>query len=303
MKIVFLGTPEFSVMALDAIIRAGHDVAAVVTMPDKPSGRGMYLQQSAIKKYALEHHLKILQPEKLRDEEFIEELKVINADINVVIAFRMLPEVVWNMPKYGTMNLHASLLPDYRGAAPINWAIINGDTKSGVCTFLLKHEIDTGDILLKQEVEIGEDTKAGELHDTLMQVGAEVVIKSLEMIQNGNYITESQPQFAGKLAPKIFKQDCQIDWSKSCSSIYNLIRGLSPYPAAHSQLHGKGIKIFKASKEIIPHQYEEGKAFSDGKTYLKYACSDGFISVIELQLEGKKKMLVDEFLRGYKWID
>ena len=303
MKIVFLGTPEFSVMALDAIIKAGHEVAAVVTMPDKPAGRGMQFQQSAVKKYALDHHLKVLQPEKLRDEQFISELREINADIQVVIAFRMLPEVVWSMPKYGTINLHASLLPDYRGAAPINWAIINGDTKSGVCTFLLKHEIDTGDILLKQEVEIGESTSAGELHDTLMQVGAEVVVKSLEMIQTGNYQTVAQPKFAGKLAPKIFKQDCQIDWSKSCSSIYNLIRGLSPYPAAHSQLHGKGIKIFKASKEIIPHQYEVGKAFSDGKTYLKYACSDGFISVIELQLEGKKKMLVDEFLRGYKWID
>lgn len=303
MKIVFLGTPQFSVMALDAIIKAGHEVAAVVTMPDKPAGRGLQLQQSAIKKYAVEHHLKVLQPEKLRDEQFISELREINADIQVVIAFRMLPEVVWNMPKYGTINLHASLLPDYRGAAPINWAIINGDNKSGVCTFLLKHEIDTGDILLKQEVEIGEDTNAGELHDTLMQVGAEVVVKSLEMIQNVNYITEPQPQFAGKLAPKIFKQDCQIDWSKSCSSIYNLIRGLSPYPAAHSQLHGKGIKIFKASKEIIAHQFKAGNAFSDGRTYMKFACSDGYILLNEVQLEGKKRMFVDEFLRGYKWLD
>ena len=303
MKIVFLGTPEFSVMALDSIIKAGHEVAAVVTMPDKPAGRGMQFQQSAVKKYALDHHLKVLQPEKLRDEQFISELREINADIQVVIAFRMLPEVVWSMPKYGTINLHASLLPDYRGAAPINWAIINGDTKSGVCTFLLKHEIDTGDILLKQEVEIGESTSAGELHDTLMQVGAEVVVKSLEMIETGNYQTEAQPKFAGKLAPKIFKQDCQIDWSKSCSSIYNLIRGLSPYPAAHSQLHAKVIKIFKASNEIIGHQNDFGKAFSDGKTYLKFACSDGYILVNELQLEGKKRMLVDEFLRGYKWID
>jgi methionyl-tRNA formyltransferase len=302
-KIVFLGTPEFSVMALDAIIKAGHEVAAVVTMPDKPAGRGMQFQQSAVKKYALDHQLKVLQPQKLRDEQFISELREINADIQVVIAFRMLPEVVWSMPKYGTINLHASLLPDYRGAAPINWAIINGDTKSGVCTFLLKHEIDTGDILLKQEVEIGESTSAGELHDTLMQVGAEVVVKSLEMIEKGNYQTEAQPKFAGKLAPKIFKQDCQIDWSKSCSSIYNLIRGLSPYPAAHSQLYGKVIKIFKASNEIIGHQNDFGKAFSDGKTYLKFACSDGYILVNELQLEGKKRMLVDEFLRGYKWID
>ena len=230
-------------------------------------------------------------------------MKEINADIQVVIAFRMLPEVVWNMPKYGTMNLHASLLPDYRGAAPINWAIVNGDSKSGVCTFLLKHEIDTGDILMKQEVEIGENTTAGELHDTLMQVGAEVVVKSLEIIQQGNFVTEAQPQYTGKLAPKIFKQDCQIDWSKTSANIYNLIRGLSPYPAAHSQIHGKGVKIFKASKEIIAHQYELGKAFSDGKTYLKFACSDGFIFVNELQLEGKKRMLIDEFLRGYKWID
>ncbi len=303
MKIVFLGTPEFSVMALDAIIKAGHDVAAVVTMPDKPAGRGMQLQQSAVKKYAVEHHLKVLQPEKLKDEKFISELKEIKADIQVVIAFRMLPEVVWNMPKYGTINLHASLLPDYRGAAPINWAIINGDSKSGVCTFLLKHEIDTGDILLKQEVEIGENTTAGELHDILMKVGAEVVVKSLEIFEKGNYITEAQPKFAGKLAPKIFKQDCQIDWSKSCSDVYNLIRGLSPYPAAHSHLHGKGVKIFKASKEIIAHQNEMGKAISDGKTYIKFACSDGYILINELQLEGKKRMLVDEFLRGYKWVE
>lgn len=303
MKIVFLGTPEFSVISLDAIIKAGHEVAAVVTMPDKPAGRGMQLQQSAVKKYAVEHQLKVLQPEKLKDEQFISELKQINADIQVVIAFRMLPEVVWNMPKFGTMNLHASLLPDYRGAAPINWAIINGDTQSGVSTFLLKHEIDTGDILLKQKVEIAEDTTAGELHDTLMRVGADVVVKSLEMIENGNYVTEPQAQFIGKLAPKIFKQDCQVDWSKSCTDIYNLIRGLSPYPAAHSLLHGKGIKIFKAEKEIIVHQNELGKAFSDGKTFLKFACSNGYISINELQLEGKKRMLVNEFLRGYKWVD
>ncbi len=303
MKIVFLGTPEFSVMALDAIIKAGHDVAAVVTMPDKPAGRGMQLQQSAVKKYAVEHHLKVLQPEKLKDEKFISELKEIKADIQVVIAFRMLPEVVWNMPKYGTINLHASLLPDYRGAAPINWAIINGDSKSGVCTFLLKHEIDTGDILLKQEVEIGENTTAGELHDILMKVGAEVVVKSLEIFEKGNYITEAQPKFAGKLAPKIFKQDCQIDWSKSCSDVYNLIRGLSPYPAAHSHLHGKGVKIYTASKEIIAHQNQMGKAISDGKTYLKFVCSDGYILINELQLEGKKRMFVDEFLRGYKWVE
>jgi methionyl-tRNA formyltransferase len=215
----------------------------------------------------------------------------------------MLPEVVWNMPKYGTINLHASLLPDYRGAAPINWAIINGDSKSGVSTFLLKHEIDTGDIILKQEVVVNETTTAGELHETLMQVGAEVVVKSLAMIESGNYTSEAQPPIAGKLAPKIFKKDCQIDWSKSCSEIYNLVRGLSPYPAAHSSLHGKGVKIFKVDKEIISHQKEIGKAFSDGKTFLKFACSNGYISVNELQLEGKKRMFVDEFLRGYKWVD
>lgn len=303
MKIVFLGTPEFSVMSLDAIIQAGHEVVAVVTMPDKPAGRGMQLQQSAVKKYALEHQLKVLQPEKLKDEKFISELRELNADIQVVIAFRMLPEVVWSMPKYGTINLHASLLPDYRGAAPINWAIINGDNKSGVCTFLLKHEIDTGDIILKQEVEILETTTAGELHDILMHVGSEVVVKSLAMIESGNYTSEAQPKVAGKLAPKIFKNDCQIDWSKSCSEIYNLIRGLSPYPAAHSLLHGKGVKIYKVEKEITNHHHEIGKAISDGKTFLKFSCKDGYISVKELQLEGKKRMLVDEFLRGYKWID
>jgi methionyl-tRNA formyltransferase len=300
-KIVFLGTPEFSVASLDAIIKAGHEVTAVVTMPDKPAGRGMQLQQSAVKKYAIEHNIKVLQPEKLRDEQFLSDLKNCNADIQVVIAFRMLPEVVWNMPKFGTINLHASLLPDYRGAAPINWAIINGENKSGVCTFFLKHDIDTGDIIVKREVPLNANTTAGELHDVLMHVGAEVVVETLETIEKGNYQTIPQPSVSGKVAPKIFKHDCLINWNKSTDEIYNFVRGLSPYPTAYTQFDNKNLKIYKANKEIIKHDEKPGNVITDEKSFLKFACTDGFILVDELQLEGKKRMQIADFLRGYKW--
>jgi methionyl-tRNA formyltransferase len=300
MRIIFLGTPDFPVPSLDAIVKAGHEVVAVVTMPDKPAGRGMQLQQSAVKKYAVENNIKVLQPVKLKDPEFIAELQTLNADLQVVIAFRMLPQIVWQMPKFGTLNLHASLLPDYRGAAPINWAIINGETKTGVSTFFLKHEIDTGDVLLTKEVAITPTMNAGELHDLLMQVGAETVVKSLALIESGNTKGTPQGEDNNKIAPKIFKEHCLINFNKNGQNIYNLIRGLSPYPAAFTHFDNKILKVYEASFEATNHQEPIGKMMSDNKTFLKVACQDGYIHLLQIQLEGKKRMKVDEFLRGNK---
>jgi len=300
MRIIFLGTPDFSVPSLDAIVKAGHEVVAVVTMPDKPAGRGMQLQQSAVKKYAVENNIKVLQPVKLKDPEFIAELQSLNADLQVVIAFRMLPQIVWQMPKFGTLNLHASLLPDYRGAAPINWAIINGETKTGVSTFFLKHEIDTGDVLLTKEVTITPTMNAGELHDLLMQVGAETVVKSLELVENGNTKGTPQGDDSNKMAPKIFKEHCLINFNQNGQNIYNLIRGLSPYPAAFTHFDNQILKVYESTFEATNHQEPIGKMISDNKTLLKVACQDGYIHLLQIQLEGKKRMKVDEFLRGNK---
>ncbi len=300
MRIIFLGTPDFSVPSLDAIVKAGHEVVAVVTMSDKPAGRGMQLQQSAVKKYAVENNIKVLQPVKLKDPEFIAELQALNADLQVVIAFRMLPQIVWQMPKFGTLNLHASLLPDYRGAAPINWAIINGETKTGVSTFFLKHEIDTGDVLLTKEVAITPTMNAGELHDLLMQIGAETVVKSLALIENGSTKGTPQGDDNNKMAPKIFKEHCLINFNQNGQNIYNLIRGLSPYPAAFTHFDNKILKVYEASFEATNHQEPIGKMMSDNKTFLKLACQDGYIHLLQIQLEGKKRMKVDEFLRGNK---
>jgi methionyl-tRNA formyltransferase len=300
MRIIFLGTPDFSVPSLDAIVKARHEVVAVVTMPDKAAGRGMQLQQSAVKKYAVENNIKILQPIKLKDPEFIAELQSLNADLQVVIAFRMLPQIVWQMPKFGTLNLHASLLPDYRGAAPINWAIINGETKTGVSTFFLKHEIDTGDLLLTKEVAITPTMNAGELHDLLMQVGAETLVKSLALIENGNTKGTPQGDDNNKMAPKIFKEHCLINFNQNGQNIYNLIRGLSPYPAAFMHFDNKILKVYESSFEATNHKEPIGKMMSDNKTFLKVACQDGYINLLQIQLEGKKRMKVDEFLRGNK---
>lgn len=299
MKIVFLGTPDFAVPSLDAICRAGYQVVAVVTAPDKESGRGMNLRQSPVKKYALQHGLKVLQPVRLKDENFLAELNTLQADLQVVIAFRMLPQAVWNMPPLGTLNLHASLLPDYRGAAPINRAIMNGETKTGVCTFFLKHEIDTGDILLKDEVEITGSMTAGELHDLLMQRGAQLVVQSLKLVEQGKYQTTPQEKTSAKTAPKIFKEDCKIDWNKSCAEIYNQVRGLCPYPAAFTVLQDKILKIYHCEPEPATHSLLAGQLLSDNKTYLKFACRDGFIHVKEVQPESKKRMDVAAFLRGH----
>ena len=300
-----MGTPEFAVASLDILVQNNYEIVGVVTVPDKPAGRGQQLQQSAVKKYALEKGLPILQPDKLKSEEFIEELKKLNADLQIVVAFRMLPEVVWNMPPLGTYNLHGSLLPKYRGAAPINWAVINGETESGVTSFKLKHEIDTGNMLFQEKAPISKTTTAGELHDTLMQVGAEVILKTVKAIESGNYELKPQDDTQSIHAPKLFKETCKINWNNTAEKTYNLIRGLSPYPAAFTEFVDKnnqtlGIKIFASEMEECNHTLTAGDVTSDGKTFLKVACNNGYIYIKELQMAGKKRMLVEEFLRGFK---
>jgi methionyl-tRNA formyltransferase len=304
MRIVFMGTPEFAVASLEALIEAGSNIVGVITAPDKPAGRGQKIAESAVKQYAVANGLKVLQPEKLKNPEFLAELKALNADLQVVVAFRMLPEVVWNMPAKGTINLHASLLPQYRGAAPINWAIINGEKESGVTTFFLKQEIDTGDILFVEKITIDENTTAGEYHDRLMIKGAGLLVKTVKAIESGRYTEQPQEQLTEgqelKHAPKIFKDDCRIDWNQPVKKIYNLIRGLSPYPASFTELNGKTFKIYKAFKETKEPETEPGSFVTDNKTFLKFACTDGYIEVLDAQLEGKKRMGIEEFLRGVK---
>lgn len=305
-----MGTPDFAVLPLKKIVDAGYEVVGVVTNPDKPAGRGQKLQESAVKKYAQENGLKILQPEKFRNEQFLQELAGLKADLQLVVAFKMLPEVVWNMPPLGTVNLHASLLPDYRGAAPINWAIINGEKESGVTTFLLKHEIDSGNIVYQQKVEIGESMTAGELHDELMCVGADLLVKTVDALEAGNASLIEQTQLLGGRepisAPKIFKEDMKIDWTKDVQSVYNHIRGLSPFPAAWTELIHKEtaavlpIKIFKTVKIVQEHPYAAGTIVTDRKKTFDIYVKGGVIRVVELQLSGKKRMEVEEFLRGFR---
>jgi len=301
-----MGTPQFAVPSLNKLYEAGYTIAGVVTAPDKPAGRGMQLTESAVKKYALEKDLKILQPEKLKDPAFIEELKSLKADVQVVVAFRMLPEIVWNMPPLGTINLHASLLPQYRGAAPINWAIINGEKETGVTTFKLKHDIDTGNILLQEKISITENETAGTLHDKMMEIGGELLLKTINKLAKGKLEEIVQPHSLNLAphtlhhAPKIFTETCEINWKKNVDEIYNLIRGLSPYPAAFTYLNGKKLKIFSSEKEADKEIQEPGKIFTDNKSFLKFPANDGFISLKEIQLEGKKKMMIEDFLRGWR---
>ena len=307
LRIVFMGTPEFAVAALDKLVQAGCSIVGVVTVPDKAAGRGMQLQQSAVKQYAIEHGLFILQPEKLKSPDFLEQLKNLHADLQIVVAFRMLPELVWNMPPMGTVNLHGSLLPQYRGAAPINWAIINGEKFTGVTTFKLQHEIDTGDILLTATIPIGEQETAGELHDKMKEIGAELLLETVKGLSAGDLMETPQIQMDEaraaelKIAPKIFTASCQINWNNPVSEIYNLIRGLSPYPAAFSFLEGKKVKIFKTEIINTVPTVAAGEFETDKKTFLYFAGSDGYIALLELQLEGKKKMEIADFLRGYRW--
>lgn len=301
-----MGTPEFAVASLHKLYEAGYNIVGVVTAPDKPAGRGMKLTESAVKIFAKEKNLKILQPEKLKDPTFIEELKSINADVQVVVAFRMLPEIVWDMPPMGTINLHGSLLPQYRGAAPINWAIINGEKETGVTTFKLKHEIDTGNILLQQKIKIEDEDTAGSLHDKMKEIGAELLLKTIDELAKGELteISQNSPitnhQSPLRHAPKIFTETCEINWNKSAAEIYNLIRGLSPYPAAFTFLNGKKLKIFSSEKEISSQINQSGKYLTDHKTYLKFPAKDGYISLKEIQLEGKKRNKIEDFLRGWR---
>lgn len=304
LRIIFMGTPEFAVSSLDALVQAGCNIVAVITAPDKPAGRGLQLNESAVKKYAVEKKLNILQPEKLKNPEFIETLKNLTADVQVVVAFRMLPEIVWNMPRLGTINVHASLLPQYRGAAPINWAIINGEKESGVTTFKLQHEIDTGNILLQKKVAISETMNVGELYEILKEEGAKLAVQTIVQIANNDIeevpqpTTNDQQPTLLKHAPKIFTETCKIDFNKSVEEVYNLIRGLAPYPAAFTIINGKKFKIFSASKIYEPLEHNPGELFSDNKSFIKIACNDGYISLTEIQPEGKKRMTIGDFLRG-----
>jgi methionyl-tRNA formyltransferase len=301
-RIVFLGTPDFAVASLSALIEAGFPIAAVVTAPDKPAGRGMLLTESPVKKFALSHQIPVLQPTNLKSPAFIEELKSFRPDLQIVVAFRMLPEVVWNLPPMGTINLHGSLLPDYRGAAPINWAIINGEKETGVSTFKLQHAIDTGNILMQKKISIQADTTAGELHDIMKEIGANLIVKTVQGLIAGT-ITE-KPQENGstslKQAPKIHTDHCNIDFNQPVYIVHNLIRGLSPFPGAFTQLNGKIFKIFSTSVELCQPEQMPGTCLSDGKSYLKFACKDGYISCREVQLEGKKRLDIGTFLRGYR---
>lgn len=301
LRIVFMGTPEFAVPTLETLVNEGYSIVGVITAPDKPSGRGQILQSSPVKIYAESRGLKVLQPEKLKSPLFIEELNALQADLQVVVAFRMLPELVWNMPPLGTINLHSSLLPAYRGAAPINWAIINGEIESGLTTFFLTHEIDTGEIIYKERIPIFEKTTAGELHDIMMEVGAKLVLKSVRAIEKGIHPRESQPmQGEYPHAPKLFKGAGKIDWNQPVSVIYNLIRGLSPYPCAWTELNGKLLKVYFAEKVYEEVNGPSGTVETDGKNFLRISAIDGWLSLTDMQIEGKKRMNVSDFLRGWK---
>jgi methionyl-tRNA formyltransferase len=302
LRIVFMGTPDFAVATLDAVIKASYNVVGVITAPDKPAGRGQKLQQSAVKKYAEEKGLHILQPTNLKSEDFLNDLKSLNANLQIVVAFRMLPNAVWKMPTYGTFNLHASLLPNYRGAAPINWAIINGETKTGVTTFFIDEKIDTGNIILQEEVAISENQTVGELHDALMTIGSNLVVKTVHLINDDKVQTTKQPEFEEKAAPKIYTETCKINWNQSIHTIYNLIRGLNPYPTAWAILKNNEeeikVKIFDVQKEFINHTIKPGTIISS-KNELKVAAKDGYILIESLQLAGKKKMDTKSLLNGF----
>ena len=311
-RIVFMGTPEFAVESLKALVENDYNVVGVVTMPDKPAGRGHKLQFSAVKEYAMSQNLPILQPEKLKDPEFLDQLKALNADLQIVVAFRMLPEVVWDMPLYGTFNLHASLLPQYRGAAPINWAIINGDKETGVTTFFLTHEIDTGKVIKQEKVQIGDDENIGSLYDRLMNLGGNVVTQTVDMILSGEVDAVDQETMFNepselRAAPKIFKDTCKINWADKIENIHNLVRGMSPYPAAWGIMYLNGsdfqVKIYETKKITENHNLPIGTIKTDNKTYLNVAAKDGFISILSLQLPGKKRMDITSFLNGTKLIE
>ena len=305
LKIVFMGTPEFAVPSLEILLEHGFHIPAVVTAPDRPAGRGLQLRESPVKRFAREQGLSLLQPEKLKDPRFLESLQGFGADLQVVVAFRMLPEQVWSMPPLGTINLHGSLLPQYRGAAPIQWAVIRGESHTGLTTFKLQHQIDTGGILFREPVQIKEEETAGELHDRMMHLGARLLLKTVRAIQEGTYELTSQSALydPGEMlhpAPKIHKEDCEIRWNQPLEHIHNLVRGLSPHPGAFTMLDGKQLKILRSRKHFGPRLQEPGTWYSDHKAVFRFAAQDGWLEVLELQLEGKKRMNTETFLRGYR---
>lgn len=313
LRIVFMGTPDFAVESLRVLVEDNYNVVGVITMPDKPAGRGHKIQYSAVKIYAESHNIPLLQPEKLKDEDFISILREWNADLQIVVAFRMLPEVVWNMPRLGTFNLHASLLPQYRGAAPINWAIMNGDKETGATTFFLTHEIDTGKIILQEKLPIGDSDNVGKIHDELMVMGSQLVKKTVDLLLEEKTEAIPQEQFFKdekelKPAPKIFKETCRIDWSQPIKVIYNHIRGLSPYPATWTELKIEGkesvsVKIYNATIDDSIYNLPIGTIITDNKTYIKISGIDGAINITNLQLPGKKALNTEDLLRGYKFPD
>ncbi|NCC09074.1 MAG: methionyl-tRNA formyltransferase [Bacteroidia bacterium] len=312
LRIVYMGTPDFAVEPLKRLVEGGYHVVGVITMPDKPAGRGHKIQYSPVKQYALDHALPLLQPDKLKDEAFLEELRAWKADLQIVVAFRMLPEVVWNMPRLGTFNLHASLLPQYRGAAPINWAVINGDTQTGITTFFLKHEIDTGEVIQQVAIPIKESDNVGVVHDNLMLLGGQLVVETVDaiLLDQVHPIPQEEMLPAGELrsAPKIFKETCRIAWTQSVKSIYDFIRGLSPYPGAWTEMvDAEGntvvVKIFESEKVLEAHEQPFGSIRTDGKQRIEVAVDGGFIRITELQLPGKKRLKSDELLRGYRLTD
>ncbi|MGR4857644.1 methionyl-tRNA formyltransferase [Bacteroides pyogenes] len=309
LRIVYMGTPDFAVESLRQLVEGGYNVAGVITMPDKPAGRGHKIQYSPVKQYALSQNLPLLQPQNLKDESFIQSLRDWKADLQIVVAFRMLPEVVWNMPRLGTFNLHASLLPQYRGAAPINWAVINGDTETGITTFFLKHEIDTGEVIRQQRVPIADTDNVEVVHDKLMMLGGKLVVETVDDILNDRVkpMPQEEMAVAGELrpAPKIFKETCRIDWNRPVKKIYDFVRGLSPYPGAWTELispEGEKVvlKIFESEKNVEKHGLIPGTIVTDGKKTIKIAVPDGFLSILSLQLPGKKRLKTDELLRGFR---
>lgn len=305
LRIVFMGTPDFAVTILDGLLTSNFNVVGVITAPDKPAGRGRKMNQSAVKKYAVESELKVLQPTNLKDELFLSDLKELNANLQIVVAFRMLPKVVWQMPEFGTFNLHASLLPDYRGAAPINWAIINGESKTGVTTFFIDDKIDTGEIILQSEIEIEEDETVGELHDKLMHLGSDLINKTVQLIADDNVSTTKQPEKEEKSAPKLFTETCKIDWSDSLLNIYNKIRGLNPYPTAWSELENGDaiikVKIYDVNQEISQHDFEVGNIITT-KSTLKIAVTNGYLIIDSIKIAGKRKMDAKSLLNGYTFL-
>jgi len=298
-RIVFMGTPEFAVPSLEILIAAGYPVVGVITATDKMGGRGgKRLLESAVKKCAVKHSIPVLQPAKFRDEAFLADLRALRADLQIIVAFRMLPAVVWDMPELGTFNLHGSLLPKYRGAAPINWAVIRGEKETGCTTFFLKHEIDTGDVLLRHRIPVGPNDTAGDIHDRMMLEGAELVLKTVQLIEAKEYTLQAQDGALATSAPKIHRDTCRIDWDQPVQTVHNFVRGLSPWPSAWTTLSGDTLKIIRTAAETTDHQQAPGTVTSDGKTFIKVACRGGYVSVLELQAAGRKRMDVKSFLAG-----